>query len=435
MPGEDLTSRQINGEAVVELGYLPQTSSAGLIKLTAQQALVSSATLTDVINRPAQSELTIRTKTPDYIDKLLKGLMVTGNPRIAIRLGIVSGSSRVYLPWQNHSVVNYHAIPYQDGHVFKMVTNDGLYAIQQIQRIRSKRGKISEIVRSMAQNNGVEFLIEETSDEESLYIQSYQDDVEFITTRLLPRAINRSGRGNYRFFVQDNVWHFHTPDYQAAIRNLSYFAPSSSIELKMLDRSQEMTLSGAAGVDITSFDPYTGKSAVFSNDPTKTLNHSKVTPSFPQERRMPIGRHMGVNRDQELKAIAQNQYERAYGSLYRMELTIARQLWIRLNDLMNISIQPSGSVQSPWSGLYTVVQIAHVVDSGALTTKVLLERGEQAAIGVNNRIAEDLRISSRDNFAQGTKISQTVVDASKVTRSAGERTASGQVVKPITQLT
>lgn len=435
MPGEDLTARQVQGEAVVEIGYLPQTTSRNLIKITADQALVTTATVVDVVNQPAFTDLTIRSKTIDYVDKLLKGLMITGEPRIAVRLGVVTGTNRFYLPWQNHSVVSYNAIPYQDGHIFKVSTKDSLFAVQQNQRIRSKRGKISEIVQQIATENGAKFLVEETSDEESLYIQSYVDDVTFIVKRLLPRALNRAGRGNYRFFVQDNVWHFHTLDYQASIQTLSYFGPSSSMELKMLDRSQEMTNQGAAGVDLTVFDPYTGQSAVFSNDPTKTINHAKITPSFPTARRMPGGRHMGVNREQELKAMAQNWYERAYGSMYRMELQISRQPNIRLNNMMNISVSPQDSTRSPWSGLYTVVQVTHAIDRGALITTALLERGEQAAIGVNNRIAEDLKISSRDNFAQGTKISQTAVDGSKVTRgSGGQRTEDGQVIKPITRL-
>ncbi|MBO8546959.1 hypothetical protein INP43_13545, partial [Staphylococcus aureus] len=71
----------------------------------------------------------------------------------------------------------------------------------------------------------------EPTDGKFLLVQNFSDDSAFIVQRLLHRAINLQGRGGYFCFIQDNVLHFHTLDYQAAVKQLDFYgAYGSSLE-------------------------------------------------------------------------------------------------------------------------------------------------------------------------------------------------------------
>jgi hypothetical protein len=84
-------------------------------------------------------------------------------------------------------------------------TSDALYMLREIQtKTVARRGRISDIVNQIASENGIQdTVVEQTSGDQFLLIQSFMSDHQFIEQRCLPRAsgtprrpLRPSSRGN-----------------------------------------------------------------------------------------------------------------------------------------------------------------------------------------------------------------------------------------------
>jgi hypothetical protein len=431
---EDLTALYANGSICVELGYAP-TQPLNVTKLTGTTASVIQSLWAHGINGPCRTSSILISTTPDYHDQLMTAIMATGTPRINVRMTVES--SKAPAIWQSHLVTNIVAEPYLDGHRILIETADRLWEITRATKVRARRGRASDIVATIASENSLADLVIEQTDVEGSYIQSNQDDIEFFSRRLLPRAVNAKGRGNYRFYVRNNVFHFHSPDYQAGVKSINYFDRSIASKLTLVDNSQVQIPLGAAGVIGLIHDPYTAVAQAIASDPTKTLNYDKVTPKLTavQGAMRPLTIHLGTNRLPEATAIVQNTYERAYMSLFELELQLERMPFLELNDMLTIVIQPSNNVSSPWSGTYNVTSVKHNVSRNSLTSQFTLQRGELAALGQNSRglrTLGDVPLDVKTNFAVGQQVDLSSIRSSELTRG-GERLHDGSIVRPVNQ--
>jgi hypothetical protein len=429
-----------SGQAVVNIG-LRLEGSPEIIPLTAGEMVVEHSVISSKVNSPTTFDHHMRAKPSAYIDRVLKALMESGTPRVQVKLGVVSGSRQFYLAAQEHLVVNYSAIPaVEGGHTINLHTADRLWELSRADnKVKAHRGPISAIVKAIAAEAKLDSIVEPTqANGGELYIQSHQDDVEFIVNRLIPRAINEHGRGNYHLFIKDNVLHFHSPDYQADIRRLSYFSPSPATMLVLADQSQPAIAHGAAGVVALAYDPYVGDAKTISSDSTRTLNFARVTPLLKSVAgaTKPMPYHVGPNRASEIVALAQNAYEMAYSSMMRLELKLQMSPTVQLGDVFEVNISPSGNFTSPWSGAYSVVELVHEISRGSMTTKIQLQRGEMAAVGqsfkgLRGTGFEDVMV--RENFADGNPISLATVANSRKTTGEAEKGPGGETFKVIQQ--
>lgn len=425
---------------MVEIGFR-LNDSGEVTTVTGKHSTIEESVICETINQPARHTHLIRTKTPDYLDKLVHTVMQGGTPRVQVRVGLVSGDRQLFLPWQEHQITYYKAFPTQDGHDIRLDTADGLFvASRPDQKVRARRGIVSEIVTSMIGEVGESALVEPTkSNGGEIYIQSMMDDITFITRRMIPRAINAKGRGNYRLFIKDNVVHFHTPDFQADVHQLDYFNRSSGTMLAFSDNSQGCLIHGSAGATAVIHDPYTGASQTIRHDDTRALNYAKVTPRLfeVQSGDQPIPLHVGSNRSDEIQALIQNIYETTYSSMYEVELKMERMLLVRLNDMIDIIIRPDQAKTSPWSGLYSVTKVEHTIVRGAMESKFTMHRGEQASQGRNFQGLRSLGIPDlviKENLAKGQVVNAAEVQGSSettLTTNTTERLSSGQVIKTV----
>lgn len=437
MPLRNLTSSFIQGQAVVQFGFRLD-ENAEITPVIAEQVIVDNGLIVEKINEPASHQYQLITKGVDFADKVLHAMMQDASPSIQVRLGMVSGDDSIFLPWQEHQITFYRAIPNQDGHSIRLDTYDRLYSISRSdQKVRARRGLISTIVSQIANENGLQSAIETTkSNGGEIYIQSYMDDVEFIVKRLIPRAINEKGRGNYRLFIKDNILHFHSPDFQTEIRDLDYFNKSASTVVSFSDHSQINLSLGSAGAVAIVHDPYTGVSETVQHDPTQVLNYARVTPPLTTVVGSiePIPCHVGANRVDEIRAIVQNTYDKWYSSMYETMVQMERMPFVRLNDMINIVIRPDQSRSAPWSGLYSVTQAKHTVVKGSLTSEFTLQRGEQTSLGRNFQKLQSLGIADlvvKENLAVGQPVNINEARSSKSISTNTERGFGGEIYKVV----
>lgn len=418
-----------NGQALVQLGI---EVNGKIENLVGSQGQIVYAKIQEGLNSWGTAEFLITSFNNVFVDKVMKTVMSTGVPEVRVRWGIQGSNGPVWTPWQQHFVVNYNANPKgignQNGHEVKLETADLLYISSDIQRVGAHKGLISKIVQGIATRMGFDEIVVEPTIGQASYVQSYETDLDFLKERLLPRAVSSKGRGDYRMYVKDNQFHFHTPDFQASLQHLDYFnSNGQALRLNMIDDTQEGE--GVAGVKATSYDPYNGVSQIFVSDSKKVLKYGTTMPKLEA---FGIGKHLachlGTNPEMEVQNFVQSLYETERHRLYKLLLMTAKTPFLRINDLLNISISPTNSSSSPWSGYYSVVGVKHIFDRGSLTSSFNLTRGEMTGPIGTFKSLKDLGVDvlEKNLAAPGQDLNLPEVEKSELIQGTGSRVVKVQ---------
>lgn len=414
-----------NAAAVFQIGL---TLKSGQLKEFNVQANTSFSTYTEyqeTVNGVSFSRSILDTIDSAFVNTLLATTMSTGNPDVKVRFGVGSPGNYWWSPWQDHIVTEFVALPKaigkNDGYHVKIATADYFVKINRDKKVQVRKGKISEIVKAIASDNQVEkTVVEDTSGKYSL-VQSYESDVTFLFNRLLLRATNDKGRGNFKAFMRDGALHFHTPDYQSTIHELNYFMGSAGLELYQSDRSQIQIQKGAARVHVITFDPLTGETKSVTSKEDRILKLAKSTPVLSKAPQSDLNllMHIGQNLSADGDNFAQSKFEQEHSQLYEMILVTTKTPAIRVGDLLNIVLQPS-SDPSPWSGYYFVSGVKHAINNGGLTSSFVLQRGELNKSGgtnFNQTSVYDSSVLTSEQDSPGQSLNVAAVNSS--TRSRG----------------
>lgn len=319
------------------------------------------------------------TSSPDVLDKLFRSAQNTGTPLFKFRLGMGTPGGKVWLPWQEHCIVQYSGIAQgigsKSGHSVQVTTQDQFHVLRRVNKTVSHKGTISSMVARIASQNKLESVIESTEGE-YLFVQSYADDIAFIQQRLQPRAANKSGFGNYVFYFRDSILHFHTADYQTEVKQIHYYSSPQS-KLAFSDHTQQLWDDGVSGSKLYTYDPYEGKSQETGSDPELSLRYSDGSYQLESVGGFAtVRKHLSTNRPEEAKIASQTRYENTRHRAFDVVLEMSRTFNIRVGDIVQLIITPETAKSSAWAGLYLVQSLVHTVKRGSLNSVFKLSRGE-----------------------------------------------------------
>lgn len=390
--------------------------------------------ITETVFGYNQAEIGFTTTSTQFLDKILKALDTNGEPLIRWRMGLGIADGIQWIPWQLFYVYQYSAV-FQGlgptaGHYIKLTTRDLLHKIDRASKTQAHRGKVSAIIKKLAANNGLNDLVVEDTEGESVWVQSYEGDFEFARQRLLKRARNAKGRGNYYLYVRDNVLHFHTIEYQTSIQDFNYYL-SPATKLEAIDLAQAKINDGSAGVRVIYHDPYTGRSKEISSDPNQAVRLGNSIPRLDKITGAPrnIREHKINTQDENAgpNALAQNAYEYARSECFTLKMQTSRTTFIRPGQLLRINIEPSAEATSSWSGLYLVASASHVIDHNALDSVYILQRGEQRVSRTTNNALAGYGVDTIEDSqnAPGYDLNLREAQASSLTKGAGKESSNG----------
>lgn len=375
-------------------------------------------------------EISVQSTSRNFVDNYLKGASAGATPRIRVRLGLGSATGEVmWQPWQEliirQPLSKIEGIGPSAGYFTKIVATDLLWEIGRVNRVLARKGKISDIVQGIADSYGLPAVVEPTK-YEGAWFQSFISDYEFILWRMKYRALNDKGRGNYKFFMRDNVVHFHTLDYQTEVKDFLYYN-SPGTRLIFTDFSQEALEEGAGGYRYVVHDPYSGIMQEFHEDREKVLVLGSESPRIYDlkgvQKNIPF--HIGSNRSPEALALTTSRYEDAKSQAFKAELTISKSLFFRAGDIVNLVVSPSVGQTTPTSGYYFVPRVMHHVEKSSLTSSVTFERGEwQGAVKSQTSLAQSGEtVLSTKNSIRGQTLNVNAIQSSQLTRGAGNETS------------
>ena len=387
-----------------------------------------SSLLTENVRGTAVYQHRFTTRSTTIVDNLLRTVMSTGSPRMRFRLGAGAPPSTVWLPWQDHAIRFYSGILESSGptagHHLELETVDDLYTMSKVNKVTVRRGAISDMVATIAQENKLDAIIEKTQNSFS-FVQSFIDDSAMLFERLRGRAVNAKGRGNYVCYIRDGILHFHSPDYQAEVKELAYFK-TPHVSLAQADNSQRLWDAGVSGTHLVVYDPYTAEVRTTASDPTKALRLANGIYNLPSvggaERN--IFYHLSMNRPEEALALAQNAYEMARSQTFEIVATFARLTSLRAGDFIHLLITPSDQASSPWSGYYLLAKTVTTIDRGAAHVVCALQRGEiqqmQSSLTVQAPNQQLVPVTE----APGQDLNLRASQDSVLTRASGKKTSS-----------
>ena len=298
--------------------------------------------ITMAVNQPARHIHQFSTVNLDVVDVLTKNSVLQSTPNVRIRIGVSQGHGVFWFPWQDHLLFNTDIVPLGKGYSITFITADFLEASKRQYKTRFHSGTIQSIVQKIATDNDLNYIIEPTEGSWS-YIQSNQTDGDFLA-KLVPRAVNKFGRGGFRYFVQDNVLHFHTLEYMATIRNANVFSLSGT-KVVLSSRVQDAVDEGGPGVRVLGIDPYEGQAYAFESNQDKVVNHGNQAPDLTPLSRLVLGIHPSANRLEELKAVAQSNFDWARSNLMNCTLTIEKGYPVQINDIIRTTLNSAASQQ------------------------------------------------------------------------------------------
>lgn len=380
--------------------------------------------------------LTVRALTTDCVDNLIRFAQSQGTPRIRYRVGIGVPGNQTFLPWQEFILwrvgASLEGIGQSAGHFTVLELCDPLRTLSRATRTASRRGKISDIIARIAKGNGFNTTVIEPTVGDGKWIQSFEDDTSFIRDRLVKRAVNSSGRGAYNFYVQDNVLHFHTPDYHASVKDLVYY-DSGKMSITQLDESQDALEIGASGVVITSYDPYTSEIKEVASDATKVLRFGNVIHGLDKVNGAQLNPvfHLSNNAPEEVQAMAQAMYETGRMNSLGLKIGLSRSLTYRVSDIVRVVISPQSAKLTPWSGTYLVTDAVYLIEGGALETTLVVRRGEfQTTTNTQTSLSvQGENIVITDNEAPGQDLNLKSIESSTLTHGAGSQTEASNFVR------
>jgi len=367
-----------------------------------------------------------RAKSVAVVDQVLKAAMSDGYPTLLFRVGIGVARHTAYLPWQRHTVTNYtgiiEGIGSDSGHYFELTTQDRLWDVDRSNKTAAHSGTISDIVARLAANNGIEQTVIEPTQGVGVYYQVKQGDADFIRRRILSRAVNAKGHGNYKFFMRDNALHFHTPEYHAEYKELAFYGSGGKL-LSITDNSQRLLATGISGCRAVTYDPLTGKSTEDTSKPdvaTKYSDSLYKMDNIPSSQRV-VNCHVGGNRETDIQGMVQSTYEAARMATFALTFQLPKTIHIRAGDILNLLVNPETNRVSAWSGLYYVVSVTMIVDGGDLSARVLVNRGETRKIRTDVAVQSDEKGSrglSGEHEAPGQPVNLKALQASTRTEGA-----------------
>jgi len=413
------------GSAIIEAHVrVPDTNE--LIPFFTPDVVFIGAKIVETVSGFMNWEITVETTGRNFVDNFLKNASAGATPRIRVRLGIGSVTSDVvWLPWQElivrQPVSKILGLGTTAGYQSLIVASDLTWEINRINRVLSRKGTISSIVQNIADFYGVPAVVEPTK-YEGIWLQSFISDYKFIRWRMMSRALNDKGRGNFKFFMRDNVLHFHTMDYQTDIKEFSYFL-SPGTSLVLTDVSQEALEHGAGGVRYVAHDPYSGISQEFLEDRSKALVLGNEAPRGYAIKGIQknVMYHIGSNRSPEVLALANSVYEDAKSQSFRSELIIPQSVFFRAGDIVNLVVNPTSGQTTPTSGYYYVPKVIYFVDKTSLISTVTFERGEW--LGSTNSQAALVQsgenVLTAQNAIQGQQLNLNAAASSQITKGAG----------------
>lgn len=375
------------------------------------------------LNEPASYRFVVEANQADFVNKTLKEISGVGIPIVKIRLGVKTQGLISWFPWQDHILVGSMSNPVgigdQGTYYVRIDTADLLWVISQKSKIATRKGSVSDVVETIARENDLKSPVIEPTVGRGQWVQSFIDDMDFVKNRMLIRAVNAKGRGNYRIFMKDGIFHFHTPDFKPTVKKFDYLASGRGITLEFNDVSQEFVEHGAAGVQITSHNPYTAGSGTVSSDPEKTLRFGSFSPKLSKWRNpVNLGFHRSASNLEidEPQFMAQNTYELHHCQLFNILMVTRRTINLQLNDMLKLTVDQDRSRTSPWSGWWNVSSVSHFVDKGALTSKFVLTRGEllSAPNSTDSAPGQDLRLAEQDQelvYGKSASRKVSIIDA------------------------
>jgi hypothetical protein len=367
--------RSFSGKFVIQLAKVPDPSQL----LLGSSTVYLNGKCESIINLPKLWTHVVQAYSRNEFDSLDALLNTQKSPKIWLRYGVTDGSNSFFTEWEPQVLVSVRTQPSSTpsvahGFAVTIVTADLLYTMAKNERVSSRKGKVADIVTSIALENGFEKTAIEPTQGDYALIQSFESDLDFIRDRLLSMASNKDGASQFLLYAKGSFLHFHTPNYQVGgVYAFDYGSPSNTLtSVSLTNKVNTNEHTKASGVKLVAFDPLTGKTTVWETRPDLELSLANTLPQV--EGAVYARKHVGQNQLTALYNESQSSYVDVKDEMHEVSFLVDNYPFIGVGDM--ISAQFVNATGDPWSGFYYVRFARHEVKNAQVTSFYSLMRGE-----------------------------------------------------------
>jgi len=367
--------QSFQGKVVVQLGKAPDPAQL----LLTSNTVYLNGVCESKINAPKVWTHLVQAYSRTIFDDLSKLIDTEESPKIWIRHGVTDGSQSFFTEWEPQVLVSVRSKPSTTpdaphGFAITIVTSDLLYLMNKEERVVSRKGKINDIISSIALANGFEKLAIEPTQGDYALVQSFETDFDFVVDRLLPAAGNKEGASQFLFFARGAFFHFHTINYQlSGLYTFDYGASSNTLtNVTLTNRTNTNDRKPSSGVKLVAFDPLTGKTTAWETRSDSELSLANTLPKV--KGTVYSQKHVGQNQLTALYSESQSQYVDAKDDLHDVTFLVDNFPFIGVGDVVNGQFVTGQG--DPWSGFYFVKYVKHTIENSRIISLYSLTRGE-----------------------------------------------------------
>lgn len=297
---------------------------------------------------------------------------------VVFRYGFSSGGTSSLTPAETWLITEYRTS--KNMVVIDLV--DTFYWLTAMRRFSARSGTISGIIESITstieneRNVRIISRVEKTLVSNQMYYQSNVTDWDFIKDRMLPRAVNADGCANYHAINRFGMWVFANLDYSYVSHQLVNTSVNNVLKANRINKE----LSLASGYDVIGYDPLKGELVSVSGDREKVLRRGQLVPKLDATFSTSTALSLSHNGENEISALAQHEYAKASDKLYTAQFNLANSVLVCAGDAVTVPLNAAGEANITWNGLWSVLEVRHVVHKGVLETSVKVTRGDQAKV-------------------------------------------------------
>ena len=313
-----------------------------------------------------------------FVNEILDPILGESRAKIFVRWG----QADAFTNWELFYVRFYAAQPspnYPAG-MFRITlqASDALWGLTVEQKTLGHKGTVSSIVESIAAANSLKCIVQPTAGNYQL-IQSYQDDHDFLVSRLLRVARSEDGQGNYGLYIRDGSLLFCTPAWKPLNLYLLSYAQSGSFKLFQMNRNPDTIAKGGAGTYAVVVDPMLGQISEVKPDLARATRLAKNQPAFSanDQQAIRLNRSWSPVND-EAGPRTQNMFEAARAGAYEIRFSMGgAPSGLGIGDLCQLQ----NASFSVWGGSYVVRRVEGFQKGNVYSAKIVISRGQYDSSG------------------------------------------------------
>lgn len=289
--------------------------------------------------------------------------------------------------------------------------------LQQIHRTRSwDNVSVADVARVLAQEHGLDPVVEETSQRHGQLLQIHETDWDFLR-RVVYEDASQSGRGDLYLWIDEGELHLGAPVLQLpSDRRHDMDQVENRVERILLSYAgRNVDRLGGATLRGVGFDFDAKRGIVYDLDASAAQTHPSLAGRVPRAQDGGLRIYpMAEDSTQTVEGRTRGRWGRFAPRYFGVRLDTRPDLALRPGRIVEMQATLGENQETPFLGRFVVLEVEHRLERGAITTTAACYRREAFAGAEEPLGSRAENVRTRDPYRLGDPGRQRVVVTAEV---------------------